>query len=166
GGRGSERGRPRLERQGEGLTLIGGRLGRGNWRTAGATVCRDRQEPTRPDTRGAGPPDEDRAGHRGAQALAASARARRRSADEGAPGSWWPIDRSPRYEARPFVASIGMVAVAPASAAVAMTAAISAGPTPAPNAARPAAAAGTRASSIVFSPVVALPSDSMPPMPA
>ena len=30
-----------------------------------------------------------------------------------APGSWWPIDRSPRYDARPLRACIGTVASAP-----------------------------------------------------
>ena len=54
-------------------------------------------------------PDPDRAGQRAPAAASASARNSR--ADDVAPGSWCPIDRSPRYEARPFVASIGIVAM-------------------------------------------------------
>src|ERR1700677_3049112 len=38
------------------------------------------------------------------------------SADDRAPGSTWPIERSPRKEARPRVARIGAVASAAASA--------------------------------------------------
>ena len=38
------------------------------------------------------------------------------SADERAPGSIWPIDRSPRNEARPRMAFIGIVASAAAAA--------------------------------------------------
>src|ERR1700730_2345881 len=36
--------------------------------------------------------------------------ARTISAVDGAPGSWWPTERSPRYEARPFRACMGIVA--------------------------------------------------------
>src|SRR5204862_4456697 len=39
-----------------------------------------------------------------------------------APGSWWPTERSPRYDARPLRACIGTVARAPSSAAAAAVA--------------------------------------------
>ena len=54
--------------------------------------------------------------------------------------------------------------VAPASAAAAIAAVTAAESPAAATASRPAATAGTSASSIVFSPVVALPSDSIPPI--
>ncbi len=56
----------------------------------------------------------------------ASASARSSSAADVAPGSWCPTDRSPRYDARPFVASSGTVARAPASAASAIATATAA----------------------------------------
>ena len=129
---------------------------------------RDDQQAPDPHARGPGTSDEDGARHRqldvadraGQRApAAASASARNSSADDVAPGSWCPIDRSPRYEARPFVASIGIVAIGPGLGGFGHGRGdgrgIRAGRRPR-SARRPAA--GTSASSIVFSPGIALPS--------
>ena len=54
-------------------------------------------------------------GHHGRRM--ASSSAPKMSAVEVAPGSWWPMLREPRYDARPFRACIGSVAATPAFAA-------------------------------------------------
>src|SRR5947208_10462395 len=79
---------------------------------------------------------------------------------EAAPGSWWPTLRAPRYDARPFRASIGVVRAAPCSAAT--RAAWSAATTPAEWASRSARSAGVQASTMVLSPSSAAPSLTMP----
>src|SRR5260221_1195505 len=70
---------------------------------------------------------------------------------ERAPGSMWPMLRSPRKEARPLVARIGTVAAAPLVAALRSRAPSSGPPPPA------APRAGTSTPSIAFSPEVDLP---------
>ena len=79
-----------------------------------------------------------------------------------APGSWWPMDRSPRYEARPLVASIGVVASMPCSAAATASRAASSGASAPPRAASSDSTAGAIVSTIVFSPRWALPRCTMP----
>ena len=88
------------------------------------------------------------------------------SAADVAPGSWWPTLRSPRYDARPLRASIGMVASRPASAAAAARASASARPAPSASAASSASQAGASASYIVLSPACALPRATTPSSPA
>ena len=59
----------------------------------------------------------DRAARSWRRSLTARSSAATMIAAEVAPGSWWPIERSPRYDARPLRASIGTVARMPSSAA-------------------------------------------------
>ena len=71
-----------------------------------------------PDTRRCADAAQGTLAHQDSE-MAARCSARMISAVEVAPGSWWPTERSPRYDARPFRACIGMVARIPASAAAA-----------------------------------------------
>ena len=126
-----ELGRAAVER-GASRACSGRRVGRGRSRrgpaaTTWAMTADDRAarptptpgEPARPirivapwrgpEPGSCGQPASELGAGRAASAVA-SASARSRSAADVAPGSWWPIDRSPRYDARPLVASIGTVA--------------------------------------------------------
>src|SRR6266849_6421188 len=74
-----------------------------------------------------------------------------------APGSWCPTDRSPRYEARPFLAWRGMVARMPDSAASAAASIACATGMPSAILAFSVSTAGSSASTIVLSPSEAVP---------
>src|SRR5439155_15147228 len=84
------------------------------------------------------------------------------SAVEVAPGSGWPMLRSPRYEARPLEACSGTVARAPSSAAARAAATAEVSEPPPSSASRSARTAGASASTIVLSPSCAAPSSTTP----
>src|SRR5439155_479357 len=92
----------------------------------------------------------------------ACSRAAMINAVEVAPGSWCPMLRSPRYDARPFDAWSGVVARMPSSHAA--RAAVSAAPmSPPPSSCeRNVCTAGASASTIVLSPSCAAPSSTTP----
>src|SRR5439155_22828503 len=94
--------------------------------------------------------------------LTACSSARRMIVVEVAPGSWWPMLRSPRYEARPFVACNGTVACIPSSAAPRAAAIASAAEEPPSTCSRRTRTAGSSASTMVLSPGCAPPSSTTP----
>src|SRR5439155_13806032 len=103
---------------------------------------------------------ENHLGH--GRSVTACSSARRMIAVEVAPGSWWPMLRSPRYDARPLAACNGTVACIPCSAAPRAAAIASDAGEPPSTCSRSTRTAGSSASTIVLSPGRAAPSSTTP----